>query len=192
MPHITILSGSPRNPSNTIRVAKAIEKELVKQDYETSLINFKDYDLPNLNQQDIDLDNLSSFQQDLIDNMRKPGLVFICTPEYNWLPSSELINMINQLAGGKTLNMFDNKVFAIAGISAGRGGRYPAIILSSALNKIIGYFGLKSFVSGKIFEAQFVPKVITLEGDLLDNHEFNKGFMEFVQYSVEITKNWNR
>jgi chromate reductase, NAD(P)H dehydrogenase (quinone) len=192
MSHITILSGSPRNPSNTLRVSKAIEKELLKQGYETALIDFKDYDLPNLNQKDIELDNLSGFQQALIDNMRKPGLVFICTPEYNWLPSSELINMINQLAGGKTLNMFDNKVFALAGISAGRGGRYPAIVLSSALNKIIGYFGLKSFVSGKIFEAQFVPKVISLEGDLLHNEEFNNGLKGFVQYSIEIAENWNK
>lgn len=191
MTHISILSGSPRHPSNTLRFSKAVELELLNMGYETSLINFRDYDLPNLNQKDINLANLTAFQQNLIENMSKPGLVFICTPEYNWLPSSELINMINQLAGGKTLNMFDNKVFALAGISAGRGGRYPAIVLSSALNKIIGYFGLKSFVSGKLFEAQFVPKVISAEGALLDNQEFNSGFREFVHYNTEIAKNWN-
>jgi chromate reductase len=191
MSHITILSGSPRTNSNTIRVAKAIEKECILQGHETELVDFADYDLPNLNQTDIDLNNLTTFQQKLIGNMKKPGLVIICTPEYNWLPSSELINMINQLAGGKTLDMFNNKVFAMAGISAGRGGRYPAIVLSSALNKIIGYFGLKSFVSGKLFEAQFVPQVINEEGELLDNIKFNIGLKEFVHYNLEISKNWN-
>lgn len=187
---ITILSGSPRKNSNTLRVAKAIQlycHEIVP-DKEISLIDFNAYDIPFINQGEIETHNLTDFQSNLLNSLTKSNLVFILTPEYNWFPSAEIINMIHQLANEKNKSLFDNKIFALAGISAGRGGRIPAIQLTSVLNKIIGFFSMHSFVSGKIFESQFTPKALDEHGNSMGNLDYDKGLKDFVLYSLKVSK----
>ena len=188
---ITILSTSPRKTANTLRFSKAIKLQLEKLGYSADLIDFSESDIPLANQGTIDWANPSIFQKSIIDSMSHSTLVFVFTPEYNWLPSAEAINFINIFADNPRLHLFDNKVFALAGVSAGRGGRLPATILNTSLNKIIGFFGLNSFVSGKIFEAQEVPKVISIEGELQENELFNKGVRDFIEYNLKLAEKWS-
>ena len=189
--NIAIISGSPRQNSNTLRVAKAIS--LLSPCGETDekfLIDFAGYDLPFLNQGNLEPGKLSPFQESLVNAINRSQLIYILTPEYNWFPSAELVNMIHQLANKNFKYLFEDKVFALAGISSGRGGRMPAVQLSYVFNKLINVFSSHSIVSGKIFESQFTPKVLNEEGQSLGNNEYDKGLMDFIQYSSRIGEKW--
>ncbi|MEJ6661463.1 MAG: NADPH-dependent oxidoreductase, partial [Bacteroidia bacterium] len=80
---------------------------------------------------------------------------------------------------------------ATVGVSAGRGGRMPAVQLGYVFNKIFNVFDLNSITSPRTFEAQEVTKCIDAEGNLLDNEMFNSGFTEFLNYSMKVAKRWH-
>lgn len=185
---VGIISGSARKRNNTLRVAKAIKKEIG----EASILDFQEYDIPNFNDESIKPGFESSFQKSFISMMEECDLVFFLTPEYNWFPSAESINIIHTFANNHYKHLFDNKVITTIGVSAGRGGRMPAIQLGYVLNKVISFFGLDSVVSPKKFEAQEVLNCIDEDGNLLEVENFNKGFKDFVSYSLKLAKRWQR
>lgn len=185
--NITIISGSARKGNNTLRVALAIQK-LVEQ---AQIIDFQQYDIPNFNEDFADKGEETAFQKELIGAIDKSDLLFVLTPEYNWFPSAEVINMVHQLATNDYKHIFDEKVIAPVGVSAGRGGRMPAVQLGYVFNKIIGFFKLNSITSPHSFEAQEVVKCIDADGNLLDNEMFNKGFKLFVEHSLKVAQRWH-
>tara|TARA_B100001057_G_scaffold387372_1_gene394527 strand:+ start:936 stop:1505 length:570 start_codon:yes stop_codon:yes gene_type:complete len=184
---VCILSGSARKNNNTIRVAKAISNHFA----DSVIVDFQDYDLPNFNQLSISKENLSEFQFKLINSIEKSDLLFVVSPEYNWFPTAEIINTIHQLAQKDYIHIFDRKVIATVGVSAGRGGRMPAVQLVTVMNKIIGFFNLESITSANTFEVQEVTKCIDSNGFLLDNEHFNKGLSSFVNYSLKVAERWH-
>jgi chromate reductase, NAD(P)H dehydrogenase (quinone) len=186
--NITILASSPRQHSLTLRLAKGISHLLLQQQYLCKIIDFADSNITLSNQSPLQTDSL--FQQRLIQALEGPGLVFFLTPEYNWLPSAESINFINRFADKPYASLFDQKVFALAGVSSGRGGRMPCVTLGTAINKIIGFMGLQSMVSGSMFEAQFAGKVMDTDGTLLDNDAFNKGLEKFIKQNIQFAHKW--
>jgi chromate reductase, NAD(P)H dehydrogenase (quinone) len=183
-----ILSGSARKNSNTLRFSNAVHKIITEQNHESHVVDFNEYDFPNFNQGSIDWENPSDFQLKIRDHFSKAQIVFVHSPEYNWMPSAEILQFFNQFATNKHLPLFHNKVFAMAGTSSGRGGRMPAVQLSNVVNKILGFFDGNAIVSPKIFEAQFVPQVIAEDGSLQENLEFNKGIRAFVQGNLALTE----
>jgi chromate reductase len=184
---VCILSGSARKNNNTLRVAKALSKQFK----DSVIMDFQDYDLPNFNQASISKDNPSEFQSRLIDSIEKSELLFVVTPEYNWFPTAEVINTIHQLAQEDYIHIFNRKVIATVGVSAGRGGRMPAVQLVTVINKIIGFFNLESMTSPSSFEVQEVTRCIDSDGSLLDNERFNKGLLSFVSYSLKVAHRWH-
>ncbi|MDG1721132.1 MAG: NAD(P)H-dependent oxidoreductase [Bacteroidia bacterium] len=184
---VCILSGSARKNNNTLRVAKAISNNFI----DSVIVDFQDYDLPNFNQTCISKKNLSGFQSKLINSIEKSDLLFVISPEYNWFPTAEIINTIHQLAQEDYIHIFDHKVIATVGVSAGRGGRMPAVQLVTVINKIIGFFNLESIISGNTFEVQEVTRCIDGEGLLLDNEQFNKGLTSFINYSLKVAERWH-
>ncbi len=189
---VTIISGSSRKNSNTLRAANAVR--LCAEQYtgsQVDLVSFEDYDIPFMNQGSVDRNNLTDFQQRLVDSWAQADMVFIITPEYNWFPSAELVNMLHQIGDVEFRNLFDGKVFATAGVSSGRGGRMPAVQLTYVFNKLIGVLNTTSIVSGKVFESQFTPKVLSPEGLSLGNTEYDKGLEAFVQYNLKLAQRWN-
>lgn len=183
---IGIISGSARTGNNTLRVAKAIQKQVG----EAAILDFQAYDLPRFTGADLPLGNESRFQKDFIKLMEESELVFFLTPEYNWFPSAESINIIHTFGNNTYKHLFDNKVIATVGVSAGRGGRMPAVQIGYVLNKVISFFGLDSIVSPKKFEAQEVLGCLDVDGNTLENINFNKGLEDFVSYSVKLAKRW--
>ena len=147
--------------------------------------------MPNFAEGWVAPDSETSFQQHLIKTIDEANLLIVLTPEYNWFPSAEVINMIHQLAGANYKHIFDNTVVATVGVSAGRGGRMPAVQLGYVFNKIFNVFDLNSITSPRTFEAQEVTKCIDAEGNLLDNEMFNSGFTEFLNYSMKVAKRWH-
>ncbi|MGB0849830.1 MAG: NAD(P)H-dependent oxidoreductase [Bacteroidia bacterium] len=183
---VGIISGSARKGNNTIRVAYALSKLIDS----CEIVDFQNYDLPGFAEEPMNVGSESPFQKKLIQVMNESQLVFILSPEYNWFPSAEIINMVHVFGSDDYKDMFDNKVIATIGVSSGRGGRMPAVQLSYVFNKIISFMELNSVVSPKSFEAQEVTKCIGEGGELLEVLPFNKGFESFVDYSVKLAKRW--
>lgn len=188
---ITILSGSPRFNSNTLKVAKGIRNILHELgESEVRIIDFNGFDIPSANVGSVDPRQLSAWQKSLYESCRDSNLVFILTPEYNWFPSAEIIQMIHSMAAFNFKDMWDNKVFATCGTSNGRGGRMPAVQLSYTLNKILSVLNCSSVVSSKMFESQFTDKVLDEEGQSKGNEEYMKGLWAFVAYNHKLGKRW--
>mgnify|MGYP001565799899 CR=1 FL=1 len=183
---IGIISGSARKGNNTLRVAKAIQRIAG----EAMILDLQEYDLPNFTGDPLPLGKESVFQKKFISLMEEANLVFFLTPEYNWFPSAEIINIIHTFGSNSYKHLFDNKVIATVGVSVGRGGRMPAVQLGYVLNKLISFLNLDSVVSPKHFEAQEVTSCISLEGELQENQAFNKGIESFVSYSLKLAKRW--
>ncbi len=176
---ITIISGSARKNSNTLKAAKAIEKLVTQAGWQAQIIDFNGFDIPNFNQP-FDPENLTIWQQSLIANMEKSSLIFMLSPEYNWMPSAEIIQFINRFGSEKFKPIWDKKIFAMIGVSAGKGGKIPALYLTQMVNKIVSFLDLDSFVFSSIQEIHDIQQLINQEGDLLENEIFNASFAKFV------------
>jgi chromate reductase len=188
---ICILCGSSRQNSNTARVGKAISRLLQNAGFSAEEIlmpDFTQYNIPFSNGGRLIPENLNGFQTDAYKALSQSKIVFILSPEYNWFPTAEIINLINQFGNRQFLDCWQNKVFATVGISSGRGGRIPAVQLGTVLNKLIGFMNCHSIVSAKIFESQFTPAVLDENGNSMNNAEYDKGLEEFVSYTLKLSE----
>lgn len=188
--NICIVSGSARANNNTIRVAKAI-KHLLGQ-HAVSIIDFQQYDIPLLVHGDIDAEALTPFQQQLCNAMIAADIIYIITPEYNWSTTPEILNWLHRFGDKAFKPLFDNKVFALVGVSTGKGGKAPALHLTGILHKIISFLDLESIVSPRLFESHYTKDVLDEEGNLLGNAEYEKGLTGFVAYTHRMATRWKR
>jgi chromate reductase, NAD(P)H dehydrogenase (quinone) len=185
--NISIISGSARTDNNTIRVARAI-KHLHGDG--AVIVDFQQYDIPLVAHGDIDSQALTPFQQQLCNSMIAADIIYIITPEYNWSTTPEILNWLHRFGDKDYKPLFDNKVFALVGVSTGKGGKAPALHLTGVLNKIISFMDLQSFVSPKLFESHYTKDVLDEEGRLRGNAEYEKGLVDFVKYTNEMAVRW--
>ena len=182
-----ILSGSSRANNSTIRVSKAIEQGLQDKGVEVELVDFRDYDMPFFNEDDMDLGGLSGFQKGLIEAWDRSSLIFVVSPEYNWFPSAELVNMVHQLGNRTFAHLFENKVFAFAGVSSGRGGRLPSMQLSAVFEKLISHLNKLSVCSPAKFESHYSTKEVSESGDFELDSEYKGHLHRFIDYNVNLS-----
>lgn len=187
---VAIISGSARIGNNTLRVAKAMQRVIHEHGVSSEITDFQYYDLPFINAGSLSPDDLTQFQHKLIQNIDQSQLVIILTPEYNWFPSAELVNMVHQLGTKTFRHLFDDKVFAFCGVSTGRGGRMPTVQLSYVFDKIINVFNTHSITCPKKFESQFTTQVLDAEGNSLGNSEYDKGLTSFIAYALHTAERW--
>lgn len=188
---IAILSGSSRNKSNTEKVAKAIERILKEKGIPQDQIirpDFTQYDFPFMNGSPVTPETLTPFQKSVVEALGVSKLIFVLSPEYNWFPSAEIINLVNHVGGRSFAHCWDKKTFATCGISSGRGGRIPAVQLSYLINKIINVMNFRSTVSAKMFESQFTADALDEHGNSKGNADYDKGLELFVTYNLEFLK----
>lgn len=183
----TILSGSSRSKNNTLRVSKAFQKLLDEKNIEVDLIDFRDYDLQFFNGEEVDIDRLTPFQKKLVDSWDRADLVIVVSPEYNWFPSAELVNMLHQLGDKPFAHLFDEKVFAFAGVSSGRGGRLPGMQLSAVFEKLISFLHKYSVCSPAKFESHYSPQELSESGEFTDENIYQKSMKHFIDYNVNLT-----
>ncbi|MBS3914481.1 MAG: NAD(P)H-dependent oxidoreductase [Bacteroidetes bacterium] len=186
-----ILCGSSRKNSNTTKVGLAIKRILLESGAHESdifLPDFTQYDIPFHNGQNLHKDQFSVFQKSVYDAMANSDLIFVISPEYNWFPSAEIINLINQFGNKDFAECWGKKIFATCGTSSGRGGRIPSVQLSYVLNKLVSAMDLSSVVSAKMFESQFTQKALDPAGNSVGNTEYDIGLEKFVHYNQELTK----
>lgn len=189
--NITIISTSPRKKSNSLRFAKYLQQTLTSLAFsEVSLVDFENYDIPFFGQGFLNKDNLTEFQANLIGQWGKADLVFVVMPEYNWFPDAELINAINQLGGPAFGHLFNNKTFALAGVSSGRGGKMPAVEMSTMLNKVINFTQNYSIVSPRLYESHETPANLDENGQSIGNEVYETSVKAFVEYALTVAKRW--
>lgn len=189
---IAILAGSSRPASKTSQVAKAIKRLCIQNgigEQDIIMPDFTQYDIPFLNGGDVRHDTLTEFQRNIHDAMAKAQLIFVLSPEYNWFPSAEIINLISQFGSRHFVDCWDKKLFATCGVSSGRGGRIPAVQLSYVINKLINVMDLHSVVSAKMFESQFTAHALDADGNSTGNAEYDAGLEKFVQYNLRMLGN---
>ncbi|ODS78171.1 MAG: hypothetical protein ABS46_17360 [Cytophagaceae bacterium SCN 52-12] len=188
---VAVISTSPRKESNTLKAAKFLA-DLAGNHAgpEVTLTHFEDADIPWVGRGEVNPGNLSAFQESLISAWKAADLVLFIVPEYNWITGGELINAFHQLGSRHFRALFDNKVFAFAGVSDGKGGRRPCIEMTTLVNKLISVLGGHSFVSPKIFESQRTQDALDEDGQSKGDVSYEKAAVNFVAYSIKAAERW--
>ena len=188
---ISVISGSPRKDSNSLRVARAIQRTLTEKGHNCSRpVDFHEADIPLVGRGSLEANSLTSFQENLVSAIRSSRLVIWVVPEYNWITSGEVINAIHQLGNKDLGDVFHDRVFAMVGVSTGRGGRRPAIELQTLTNKMISFLDKRGIVSPRLMESHETEKNLGPEGESLGNAIYEKTLNSFLDYSLEITEIW--
>jgi len=183
---VTILSGSSRSDNNTMRLGRAMQRKMKEKGWSTNLIDFRDYDIPFMNQGSVSLEGDTPFQRALIRSIDEGDMVIIMSPEYNWFPTAELINMLHQLGNRRFGHLFDQKVFAMCGLSTGRGGRVPAMQLSTVFEKIVSFLHKHSMISPKKFEAHYITMELDDDGHYTGDGAFEQAVDRFLDYNIQL------
>lgn len=188
---ITIIASSPRKNSNSLRFATYLKNVLTELGHDdVRLVDFAHYDIPFIGTGSVHPDNLTPFQQELTANWEAADLVIFAIPEYNWATTPQFDNAIHQLGGSAFKHLFDNKVFAFAGVSSGRGGRQPALNATTIVNKMISFSNSYSVVSPKLFESHETAANVDENGHFQGHEVYAKTTRAFAEYSVNVAQRW--
>ena len=189
--NIAIIATSPRKNSNSLRFSNYLQKIAQTAGYEdVTVVDFHHFDIPSVGRGTVNKGALTDFQSELITAWEKADLVFFVTPEYNFTVNGDLLNALHQLGSKEFAHLFNNKVFAFAGVSSGRGGKNPCLDLTTVVNKIINFSNQYSVVSPRIYESHETHKNLDENADSVGNKIYEDGVKAFVDYSIEVTKRW--
>ena len=189
---IAIIATSPRANSNTLRFGKFLQHILAESGTHTiSLIDFAHYDLPLVGTASVKPDMLTPFQQELTTAWGNADLVFFASPEYNWTATPQIINAFHVLGGPGFKSLFNNKVFAMAGTSNGRGGRQPALDMTTVLNKVVSFTNNYSVISPKLYESHETDKNLDADGQFIGHEVYDRTVRAFVDYSLTVAARWH-
>lgn len=189
---IAIISTSPRANSNTLRFCKFVQNVLQETgQHEVSLVDFAQYDLPFVSSVWLKPETLTSFQQEFITAWGDADLVFFASPEYNWTATPQILNAFHILGGPAFKQLFENKVFAMAGISNGRGGRQPALDMTTILNKVISFTNNFSVISPKLYESHETDKNLDTDGQFIGHEVYDRTARAFIDYTLTVAHRWH-
>ncbi|MEA5259907.1 NAD(P)H-dependent oxidoreductase [Arcicella aquatica] len=189
--NIAIIATSPRKNSNSLRFSKYLQKVLSAEGFEsTTVVDFHHFDIPSVGRGVINKDELTPFQSELIGAWEKADLVFLVSPEYNWTVNGDLLNALHQLGSKDFVHLFDNKVFALAGVSNGRGGKIPCLELTTVINKIINFTHQYSVVSPRIYESHETSSNLDEHSESTGNKIYEFTVKSFVEYAVAVAQRW--
>lgn len=155
-----------------------------------TVANFEFFDFPFPGKERLNRKKLSVFQQNLVTDWEKADLIFFCLPEYNWTTNGEVLLMLEQLGTITFADLFEEKVFAMIGISSGRGGRMPALEVGKILEKLISFLDRIALVSPKIFEAHEVALNLDSNSKSTGNMVFETAVEDFIAYTVRFYNRW--
>lgn len=188
---ITVVASSPRKNSNSLRFATYLNHLLTDQGHDVHLVDFAQYDIPFVGTGSVHPDHLTTFQQAFISAWEASDLLIFAIPEYNWTTTPQFDNAMHQLGGPAFKHLFDNKVFAFAGVSSGRGGRQPALDATTIVNKLISFTNSYSVVSPKLFESHETAQNLDENGQFQGHEIYAKTARAFADYSVNVAQRWH-
>jgi chromate reductase, NAD(P)H dehydrogenase (quinone) len=189
--NIAIIATSPRKNSNSLRFSKYLQKVLQTSDYQdVTVVDFHHFDIPSVGRGTVNKNDLTAFQSELIGAWDKADLVFFVTPEYNFTVNGDLLNAFHQLGSKDFAHLFNNKTFALAGVSSGRGGKVPCLELTTVINKIINFSNQYSIVSPRIYESHETHKNLDEHSDSTGNKIYEDSVKAFVDYALVVAERW--
>ena len=183
---VLVVGGSSRPENNTLKVAKASFAFLQKRGVEVELLDLAGSDVPLIGQEIKLLESFTEFENKVIEKFTNAQLIFICAPEYNWGMSGFMKNFLDQFGVKKLVQMWDKKVFALAGVSDGTGGKISAAEISISLSKIISFAGATSVLSPKIFLSQVTQDKVESDGTIKDV-EYGAALERFIDYAINLS-----
>lgn len=188
---IALISTSPRKNSNSLRFVSYLRHLLTEAaQHEVSIVSFDEYDIPFVGQGVVKKDALTPFQAELINTWETADLVIFAMPEYNWTAPPQATNTIHQLGGPAFKHLFDNKVFAMVGVSNGRGGRQPALDMTTVVNKIVSFTNSYSIVSPKLYESHETDKNLNEAGEFIGHEVYERTARAFLDYTLTVAQRW--
>lgn len=187
---ITIISTSSRKHSNSLRFSRFLSNVLTEKGHQVNIIDFEHYDIPFSGQGWLNKDALTPFQQTLISAWEAADLVFFALPEYNWTAPPQATNLIHQTGGPAFKHLFENKVFAMVGVSNGRGGRQPALDMTTVTNKIISFTNSFSIISPKLYESHETDKNLNEAGEFVGHEVYDRTARAFIDYTLTVAQRW--
>lgn len=188
--HIAIISTSSRPNSNSLRFSKFVRNVLQEKGHEVTITDFERYDVPLVGQGTLNKESLTAFQQELLASWAAADVVLFALPEYNWTAPPQATNLIHQTGGPAFKTLFENKVFAMAGVSNGRGGRQPALDMTTVVNKIISFTNSYSIVSPKLYESHETDKNVDESGHFHGHEVFDRTARAFIDYTMNVAQRW--
>lgn len=188
---ITLISTSSRKNSNSLRFVSYLRHILEEEaQHEVSIVTFEHYDIPFVGQGSIKPDQLTPFQQEFLGSWESADLVLFAMPEYNWTAPPQATNAIHQLGGPSFKHLFENKVFSMAGVSIGRGGRQPALDMTTVMNKVISFTNSYSIVSPKLYESHETGTNLDEEGQFIGHNTYEQTVRAFLAYTLNVAHRW--
>ncbi|GAB2594597.1 NAD(P)H-dependent oxidoreductase [Spirosoma areae] len=188
---IALISTSSRKNSNSLRFVTYLRHILAEDgQHEVSIVTFEHYDIPFVGQAPVKKDDLTPFQQELISAWEAADLVLFAMPEYNWTAPPQATNTIHQLGGPAFKHLFNNKVFAMVGVSNGRGGRQPALDMTTVVNKIISFTNSYSITSPKLYESHETDANIDENGQFIGHEVYERTARSFLTYTLNVAQRW--
>ncbi|QHV93718.1 NAD(P)H-dependent oxidoreductase [Spirosoma endbachense] len=188
---IALISTSSRKNSNSLRFVNYIRHLLAEVgQHEVSIVNFENYDIPYVGQGSVKKDTLTPFQEELIHVWESADLVLFAMPEYNWTAPPQATNVVHQLGVPTFRHLFDNKVFVMVGISNGRGGRQPALDMTTVVNKTISFTNSYSIVSPKLYESHETDKNLDESGHFVGHEVYDRTAKAFLHYTLNVAHRW--
>ena len=190
---IAIISASPRAGSNTLRFCNFVRNILTESEkHEVTVVDFAHYDLPFVGTSWLKPDTLTPFQQEFISAWGNADVVFFASPEYNWTATPQVLNAFHSLGVPAFKHLFEDKTFAMAGVSNGRGGRQPALDMTTVLNKVISFTNSFSVISPKLYESHETDKNLDADGVFVGHEVYDRTVRAFVDYTLTVAQRWNR
>lgn len=189
--HIALIATSSRPNSNSLRFVKYLNHLLTESNQHTvQIVTYEHYDIPFVGQENLNPDALTPFQQELTNAWAAADLIVFALPEYNWTAPAQATNTIHQLGTPAFKHLFADKVFAMAGISNGRGGRQPALDMGTVVNKLISFTNSYSIVSPKLYESHETDKNIDIDGQFIGHDVYERTVRSFVDYTLTVAQRW--
>ncbi len=189
--HIALIATSSRPNSNSLRFVKYLSQLLTESNQHTvQIVTYEQYDIPFVGQGNLNPAALTPFQQELTTAWAAADLIVFALPEYNWTAPAQATNAIHQLGTPAFKHLFTDKVFAMAGISNGRGGRQPALDMGTVVNKLISFTNSYSIVSPKLYESHETDKNLDEDGQFIGHEVYERTVRSFVDYTLTVAQRW--
>ena len=78
----------------------------------------------------------------------------------------------------------------MAGISNGRGGRQPALDMTTVVNKIISFTNSYSIVSPKLYESHDTAINLDENGQFMGHEVYERTAKAFLAYTLNVAQRW--
>ena len=176
---VAIINGSPRENSQSEKVANYLSKEYQKHGLDPSLISLKGNPFPLWDESIWSDDNWAGgVFKEASNILKESDLIVVVCPEYNGLVPPSLQNFF--LLAGK--NELGHKPALAVTVSAGRGGAYPVLLL-----RMSGYKNTRLAYMPDHLIVREATKVLNTPDP---ENPGDKFIREKIEYTIKVSKEY--